>query len=97
MATQTFQHSSFGGGAVIVEFDVNTANWRVSKVRCINNSPYPCVAHVYESGSEIFVAVAPAGQTTSWNTSGVQLGWDEVDGGIIMGNYVMGAQWPGEV
>jgi len=26
--------------------------------------------------------------------AGVQLAWDSVDGGIVMGNFVMQAQWP---
>lgn len=95
MATQTFIHSQFGGG-VIVEFDVNDANWRMTQVRCINNSQYPAMAAIYESGVERFTAIAPVNQTTSWNTVGIQLGWDEVDGGLMMGNYTMFVQYPGE-
>jgi len=95
MATQTFQHSSFGNGAVTVEIDVNDANWRVTRVRCINNSAFAAAARILQSGVEIFTTTAPAGQTTTWNTTGVQLGWDAVDGGIIMGAYEMQARWPG--
>jgi hypothetical protein len=97
VATQTFQHSSFAGGIVRVEFDVNDANWRVSRVRCINDSAYPAVARILQNGVEVFTAVAPAGQMTSWNTTGVQLGWDSVDGGIVMGGYEMLVRWPGAV
>lgn len=97
MATQTFQHSSFGEGQVIVEFDINDANWRMSQVRVINNSAYPLVARIYEAGVLRYTANAPANQTTSWNTTGVQLGWDSVNGGLMMGNYTMFAQWPGTV
>lgn len=96
MATQTFPHSSFGGGAVVVEFDVNDANWRMSQVRCINNSPYPAVGHIYEAGVLRFTAVALANQTTSWNTTGIQLGWDPIDGGLMMGTYTMFVQYPGQ-
>lgn len=94
MATQTFQHSSFAGGLVTVEFDVNDANWRMSRVRCINNSPRAAVARILQSGVEVFTATAPANATTSWNTTGVQLGWDSVDGGIMMGVYEMQVRWP---
>jgi hypothetical protein len=94
MATQTFQHSSFGGGAVRVEFDVNNANWRVSQVRCINNSASAARFRVLLNGTEVYSDVAPAGQTTTRNTTGLQLGWDAVDGGIQMGGYVFEAAWP---
>lgn len=96
MATQTFLHSSFGNGQVIVEFDVNDANWRVSRVRCINNSAYAASARILQNGIEIFIATAPANQTTSWSTSGIQLGWDTVNGGIIMGLYTIQTSWPSE-
>lgn len=46
MATQTFQHSEFGNGAVRVEIDVNNANWRVSQMRCINTSAFPAAASI---------------------------------------------------
>lgn len=95
MATQTFRHSSFGSDQVIVEFDINDNNWRMSQVRVINKSTYSLVAQIYEAGVLRFTANAPAGQTTSWNTTGIQLGWDSVNGGLIMGNYTMSAQWPG--
>jgi len=94
MATVTFQHSSFANGIVRVEFDVNDANWRVSQVRCINNSASPAAATIFQRGTEVFTAIAPANATTSWNATGIQLGWDAVDGGIMMGDYVMSARWP---
>ncbi len=95
MATQTFQFAEFGNGSVRVEIDVNDANWRPSRVRCINNSTVAAVARILENGVEVFAATAPAGQTTQWNISGVQLGWDTVNGGLMMGNYVIQARWPG--
>ena len=100
MATQTFQHSSFNNGQVIVEFDINNANWRMSRVRCINNSDYQCVGRIYESGVLVFTAIAPPHQTTQWNTAGIQMGWQapvegEVDGGLDMGHYTMQVQFPG--
>jgi len=94
MATQTFQYASFGDGAVMVDFDVNDANWRVSRVRCINNSAHAAAARVLNGGAEIYNVIAPAGQTSSWNVSGIQLGWDVVNGGIVMGTYVLEARWP---
>ncbi len=96
MATQTFLHSSYGAGLVVVEFDVNNANWRVAQVRCRNNSTKRAAARIFQAGAEIFLAAAPAGQVTTWNTTGVQLGWDPVDGGIQWGNYVMQSWWPAE-
>lgn len=93
MATQTFQYASFCG-QVRIEFDVNDANWRVSQMRCINNSIYQARATILESGTIRFTAVAPANRTSSWNVTGVQLGWDSINGGIMMGNYVMLARWP---
>lgn len=94
MATQTFPFAEFGDGTVRVEIDVNDANWRPSRVRCINNSAQPAAAQVLDNGVEVFTAAAPAGQTSTWNISGVQLGWDTVDGGLQMGPYVLQARWP---
>lgn len=94
MATQTFQHSSFGGGIVRIEYDINDATWRVTRVRCINHSASSARAVILESGIQRFIAIAPPNVTTQWNVTGVQLGWDEVNGGIMMGAYVMQAAWP---
>lgn len=94
MATQTFVFAEFGGGIVRVEFDVNDANWRPSRVRCINNSAAALVARVLDGATDVFAATAPAGQTSTWNISGVQLGWDSVNGGLILGNYQIQARWP---
>jgi len=91
---QTYLHSTFGGNAVIVEIDINDANWRVSRVRCINNSLYAAEASIYNSGVLVYEASAPPGQTTQWNIAGVQLEWDSINGGIMMGNYTMNARWP---
>lgn len=107
MATRTLVHSEFGGGLVRVEIDINDANWRPSRVRVLNASASPLVAYVSKAGQEVFRAVAPAGQTTSWNISGVQLGWqpdylDDRDGkwypdGLDMRDYTVSVQWPGAV
>jgi hypothetical protein len=94
MATKTFPFSSFNNDSVKVEIDVNDTNWRPSKIRCINNSSYPLKSTILESGSVIFVATAPENQTTTWNISGVQLGWNTIDNGLILGNYEIQAQWP---
>ena len=94
MATQTFQFAEFGDGIVRVELDVNDANWRPSRVRCINNSAAAAVARILENEVEVFAATAPAGQTTSWNISGIQLGWDTVNGGLMLGAYTVNARWP---
>ena len=94
MATQTFPHSGFNNGLVRIEYDVNMANYRVSKVRCINGSALPARAMIYQGGTLIFTADAPANQTTAWNTTGVQLVWDAVDGNIQMGNYILATGWP---
>ena len=94
MATETFPHSSFGGGIVRVEVDINTANWKAVKMRCVNDSAHAASATILEGGAPVFEASAPANATTIWNVAGVQLGWDSVDGGIMMGNFVMQAQWP---
>ncbi len=96
MATQTYIHSLFEGGLVRIEFDVNDANWRVSQVRCINGNTHPAYARILKNGTEIFTAVAPAGATTSWNVTGVQLGWDTVNGGIMLGSYEIHAGWAGD-
>lgn len=94
MATQTFQHSDFGNGQVVVEIDVNDATWRVSRVRCINNSAHALNARVLNGGVEVFRAVAPANQVTQWNVGGVQLGWDAENGGVVMGSYEVQTRWP---
>lgn len=94
MATQTFLFAEFGDGIVRVEIDVNDANWRPSRVRCINNSGAAAVARILENGIEVFAATAPAGQTTTWNLSGIQLGWDTVNGGLMLGAYTVNARWP---
>lgn len=104
MPTQTFQSGSFNNGQVVIEYDINDANWRVSQIRCINNSDQPAIGYVYLDGELIFEAIAPPNQTTSWNTSGIQLGWQDdywndltqqwEAGGIEMGGYVFQASWP---
>jgi len=94
MATRTFTHTVIAGGLVVLEFDVNDANWRMSQVRCINKSDKAAVGYIYEGTTLRYTANAPANQTTSWNTTGVQLGWDSVDGGLIMGNYTIQFNWP---
>lgn len=81
---------------MFVEYDVLTSNWRMSQVRIINNSDYPCVARIYELGVLRFTAVGVANDTTSWNTVGIQLGLDPEDGNLNLGPYTVTAQWPGE-
>lgn len=103
MATETLQHSIFCGEAVRVEIDINDANWRVSKVRVINDSPYPLVVIISKAGTPIMEQTALANQTTEWNVSGVQLGWqpdflDSRDGqwypdGIDMKDYTVSVHW----
>lgn len=91
MATQVFQHSDYGGGLVRVEIDVNDANWRIQRVRCINNSAYSLVARILNAGVQAWTATAPPNATTEWAASAAQLGWD---GGLIMGPYVVQTRWP---
>lgn len=69
MATQTFPFGSYGD-AVRAEIDVNDANWRPSRVRCLNTSAYPLVATVYQAGTLVLTVTAPANQTSQWNISG---------------------------
>jgi len=107
MATVTFQYATLGDGAVTVEYDVSNANWRVSRIRCINNSLHDAVGRIYDNGELVFTAVGPAGETTEWPVSGIQLGWQPdywndltqqwEPSGIEMGTYEFSAQWPGEV
>ena len=104
--TLTFQFASFGDGQVVLEFDIRDNNWVVTQIRCINNSSYSAVGYVYELGELVFTAVALPNQTTSWNTQGIQLGWQPdywnditqswEPSGIDMGDYVFHAQWPAE-
>jgi hypothetical protein len=94
MATVTYPFCEMGGGIVRVEFDVNTANWRMTQIRCINNSNQDATAIVYETGVQVFEAVGLANGTTSWNTGGLQIAWDEIDGGLMLGNYELAASWP---
>ena len=94
MATQTFRYASFGNDAVYCELDVNDRTWRPSQVRVVNTSASALKSTVLNAGTVVFEATAPAGQTTSWNISGVQLAWDAVDGGLILGPYGFGAQYP---
>lgn len=106
MATKTLTFASFAGGLVRVEYDLNDANWKVGKARVINDSDHPLVATIYQAGARVFVAVAPAQQTTTWNVAGVQLAWQPdywndltetwEPGGIELGDYIFTAQWPGE-
>lgn len=104
MPTRTFRFVNLAGGQIIGEYDVNDANWRVSQVRCINNSAHGAYIRVLEDGVEVFSQTAPANQTTSWNTSGLQLGWqpdewNEQDqqwepGGIELFGYQICLRWP---
>lgn len=102
MATQTFQFGSYPG--VVCEYDINTANWRVSAVRVINNSQYAVGVLIKKAGVPIYQITAPANQTTSWNTQGIQLAWQEPywnsitetwdEAGIELYDYEIGAKWP---
>lgn len=104
MANTTLQYATFLDGAVQVEMDISTANWRVSQIRCINNSSFEARAFIFKAGELIFTAVAPANQTTSWNTTGVQLAWQPdyfntitqewEAGGIDMKDYTLQVQYP---
>lgn len=82
--------------------EINDANWRVSKVRVINEHPsLGFEITVKEAGVVVFNQTVPAGQTQTWNTSGIQLGWqpDFFDterqewraDGIDMGDYEISA------
>lgn len=97
MATRTFPFASFGDGSVYAELDVNDANWRVTRGRVVNPSAFPLKVIVYENGVAIYSAIAPAGRTTQWNLNPFRLGWDSVDGGLILGPYEFGTQYPAEV
>lgn len=106
MATITIPFAEFGEGAVRVEFDLNDANRRVSRGRCINNSAYDAAFTVLSNGTVVYQAVAPAGRTTEQNIAGWTLpqqpdyfnsdtGQYEPDG-IDMGGYVMQTRWPAQ-
>ena len=100
MATITLPIGSMLGGAITAEMDINDANWRPSKIRVINNhAERGLYIEVSELGSVVWSGTAPAGETTSWNISGIQLGWQpdywntiteqyEPDG-IDLGDYVI--------
>lgn len=92
MATQTFPFAAYPG--VTAELDVNDATWRPSRVRCLNTSAHAVGIRVLNNGTEVFSTSAPANATTQWNISGVQLGWDSVDGGIMLGTYTIHTRWP---
>lgn len=102
MATETFHFTTFLSGQIRVEYDLNTGNWRPSQVRVINSSPSRTLAfEVLESGSPVYSNTAPPNQTSTWNISGIQLGWQAQyfnedtqeweDGGIDLGNYELRA------
>ena len=93
MATKTFPFGSYGD-AVRAEIDVNDATWRPSRVRCLNTSAYPLVATVYQAGNLVLTVTAPANQTSQFNISGAQLGWDSVNGGLLLGDYTLFTRWP---
>lgn len=101
MATLTKPLASFESGAIRAEFEINDANWHISKVRVINNSDHGLGIIVKDAGTPVFSETAPANETTSWNTSGVNVGrqeetWNEIDqrwepGGIDWGTYTVEA------
>lgn len=102
MATQTFQFGSMLNGSVVFELDINNANWRVSQARVINNSNRNVEVLIHKAGVLVFNQIAPAGETTTWNTSGLQFDWQEdywdsdiqewVPGGIELFDYTVGAR-----
>lgn len=94
MATLTFEYAAFDSGRCRVEFDVNDANWRISRIRCINGTDYPAQGTVLEGDVVRFQEIAPANATTVWQVPGMQIGWDPVDGGLVLGNWSLRAQWP---
>jgi len=97
MATLRLLHSILGQARV--EFDLNDANWRVTRVYCINEGDSTIHATIYNNGVPVFTAIGLPHQTTQWNVTGVQLGWQPdywndvtqqwEPGGIEMGSYSM--------
>lgn len=104
MATITFPFAEYGDGSVRVEVDLNDANRRVSKARCVNNSAYDAAFTVLSKGAVVYTKVAPAGATTEQNVAGWTLPqqpdyWNSITGqyepdGIDMGGYTVQARWP---
>lgn len=96
----TLPFSSFGGGAVVINFDYNTGNGNVLRFRCINESDSAAWFGVYlmdyEAGTETLVGerYCLAHETITQNVPGVSIAWDTVDGGIMMGNYQFRARYP---
>lgn len=95
MATVNYLVAILGNDEVIISLDINNANWRVQKanVDATNSPVYGVRVIVKQAGSVIWEDVAPAGEVTTWNTAPFQLGWDSVNGGLILGDYEFGVQW----
>ena len=100
MATRTVQLSSTLNNAIIAEMDINDANWRPSKIRVINMlQDIALVITVRELGVVVWTGTANPNATTSWNISGIQLGWQPdywnsitqqyEPNGIDLGNYTI--------
>lgn len=104
MATMTIHHSTMANGLCVVELDINDANWRVSKVRCVNRSNRAAAADIYQAGQLVMQVTAPDNQTTEWNINNVQLAWQPEywnsedqqyePGGLDMRDYVLRTRWP---
>jgi len=94
VATQSYLFFRFLDGAITVTGQINTANWRLASILVHNTTAKTVRGYVYQAGQQIFIADAPGNQDTSWNTTGVQLGWDDVDGGLILGDYSFRLTYP---
>jgi len=94
MAIVTLDFATFGGGAVVVNFDYNDVNGNVVRVRGINNSAHAAIFTVLNNDVQALQVTLPAGQTATQNVSNINLSWDTVEGGLLMGAYQFQARWP---
>ena len=96
----TYPHSSYADGLVQLEFDWRENDGAVLRFRCINGSSEYLWGAVFEWNDgtqqyeEVWYGYCPPQDVVELPVKRFDIGWDLVDGGLIMGPYSIRTRWP---
>ena len=91
----TKQYASFKDDLVVLEYDYNSANLRVSKVRCINNSLSETVLlEVSQQHQLVWTDTCPPNTTNQYNVPQFNLTYDSVEDTVGIDGYELKTTFP---